>query len=76
MTLDQRLGKGWVLTVVDLLVLGRGEVAAGAVKAPVVVPVDPLEGLDLDVVEAAPRAACPDDLGFEQADLALGEGLS
>lgn len=67
--MDQRLGEGWVLRVVDLLVLGRSEVAAGAVKAAVVVSVDPLEGL-----EAAPRAACPDDLGFEQADLAFGEG--
>jgi hypothetical protein len=40
---------------VDLLVLGRGEVAAGAVKAPVVVPVDPLE-VDVDVAAPGPRA--------------------
>ena len=64
-----------MLTVVDLFVLDGGEVAAGAVESSVVVPVDPLQGRDLDVVEAAPGAACSDDLGLEQPDLALGEGV-
>ena len=40
---------------------GWRDVAAVAVKAGVVVPVDPLEGRDLDVVEAAPRASSPDE---------------
>jgi hypothetical protein len=41
----------------------------------VVEPVDPFEGLDLDVVEAAPRAAATYQLGLEQPDLGLGEGV-
>jgi hypothetical protein len=37
------LGEAGDGTVVDLLVLGGRQVAAGAVQAPVVVPVDPLD---------------------------------
>jgi hypothetical protein len=62
-----------VLTVVDLLELGRGEVVAGGVESAVVVPVDPLEGGQLDIVEASPGSTPADHLGLEQADLALGE---
>ena len=62
-----------VLTGVDLLELGRGEVVASAVKPAVVVPVDPLEGGQFDVVEAFPRSAAADHLGLEQPDLAFGE---
>lgn len=39
-----------MLTVVDLLVLDRREVVAGAVEPPVVVPADPLEGGQLDCI--------------------------
>ncbi|MBA2532091.1 MAG: GNAT family N-acetyltransferase [Nocardioidaceae bacterium] len=38
-----------MLTVVDLFVLDRRQVVAGAVQPAVVVPVDPLEGAELDV---------------------------
>ena len=45
---------GRVLTVVDLLVLDWCQVVAGAVQAAVVVPVDPLQDGQLDVVQAPP----------------------
>ena len=54
---DQRLGEGWVLTVVDCLELCWGEICAGGVQPAVVVPVDPFEGCELDVVEVPPRPA-------------------
>jgi GAF domain-containing protein len=72
---DQRLGEGWVLTVVDLFVFGWGEVCAGGVQSAVVEPVDPLEGGDLDLVEGAPGAASVDQLGLEQPNLGLGQGV-
>jgi hypothetical protein len=62
-----------VLTVVDLLEFGGGEVCAGGVQPAVVVPVDPFEGGDLDVVEDPPGALAADQLGLEQADLGFGE---
>lgn len=70
---DQRLGEGWVLTVVGLLVFDRGEVCAGGVQPAVVEPVDPFEGGDLDLVDAAPGSALFDQFGLEQPDLGLGE---
>jgi hypothetical protein len=39
------------------------------------VPVDPFQGGELDVVEAAPGAAVVDQFGFEQADLGFGQGV-
>ena len=38
-------------------------------------PVDPLEGGIFDGLEGSPRATAPDDLGLEQADDGLGEGV-
>ena len=38
-------------------------------------PVDPLEGGELDGPEAAPRTEATDDLGLEEADHGLGEGI-
>ena len=64
---------GWVLTVVDLLVLDRRQVVARGVQPAVVVPVDPLEGAELDVVEALPGPLAGDQLGLEQADDRLGQ---
>ena len=68
---------GWtVLTaIVDLLVLGWGDVSEGFEKPSVIEPVDPFEGGEFDVLDAAPGPAAPDDLGFEQADNALGQGV-
>src|SRR3954453_13451926 len=66
---------GGVLTVEDLLVLDRCEVVAGGVQPAVVVPVEPLEGGQLDVVDVLPGSAAADQLGLEQADLALSQGV-
>jgi hypothetical protein len=65
-----------VLTVVERLELGGGQVCARGVEPSVVEPVHPLEGRELHVVEVAPRPASTDQLGLEQADLGLGERVS
>ena len=62
------------MTVVRSLKLGRGEIVAGAVQTPVVVPVGVFEGGDLDVGQAVPRGSWCDDLGLVQADRGLGQG--
>jgi hypothetical protein len=41
----------------------------------VVVPVDPFQGGQFDVVEAFPGAAVVDEFGFEQAALGFGQGV-
>ena len=56
------------MTVVGVLEFGGWYVAAGFVEAPVVEPVDLLQGGDLDVLGGAPGAAGLDQLGLEQAD--------
>ena len=53
------------MTVVDQFVFRGGEVVAGAVQASVVVPVDPFQGGEFDVVEAAPRAPVVNQFGLE-----------
>jgi len=47
--------------------LGGGNHADHAVEASVVEPVDILEGLELDVVKAAPGSALVDRLGLVEA---------
>ena len=64
-----------MLTVVDQFVFRGCEVVAGAVESSVVVPVDPFQGGEFDVVEAFPGAAVVDQFGFEQADLGFGQGV-
>jgi hypothetical protein len=63
------------VTVVEIFVLGWWEVAAPGVQALLVVPVDPLEGGVLDVVEAAPGTATSDELGLVEAVEGLGCGV-
>ncbi len=63
------------MTVEDLLVLDRGEVVAGGVQTPVVVPIDPFPGGQLDVVYVFPGPAAAAQLGREQPDLAFGQGV-
>jgi hypothetical protein len=41
----------------------------------VVVPVDPFQGGQLDVIERSPRAPGADEFGFEQPDVGLGQGV-
>jgi len=55
-----------VLTVVDGFVFCRGDVTNGAVQPPLVPPGDPLEGRQLDLLGASPRAAATDQLGLVQ----------
>jgi hypothetical protein len=60
---------------VDLLVFDRGEVVAGRMQPPVVVPVDPFQGGQLDVVDGLPGSAAADEFGLEQPDVGLGQGV-
>ncbi len=61
------------LTVVLGFDLGGRPVVQGLVQAGVVVPVDPGDGGELEVVQAAPRPFVPDELGLVGADEALRE---
>lgn len=64
-----------MLTVVDLFVFRGCQVVAGAVQASVVVPVDPFQGGEFDVVETTPRAAVVDQFGLEQANFGFGQSV-
>ena len=63
------------MTVVQVLGRGWGEVVEVVVGSLVVEPVDPAEGLDLDVVDVAPWSAPVDQLGLVGADRGLGQGV-
>src|SRR3954463_16479882 len=64
-----------MLSIVARLGLGRWDVADRLEEAPIVVPVDPLQGGELDRLHAAPRAAPADHLGLEQAIDRLGQAV-
>jgi hypothetical protein len=49
--------------------------AEGFEEAVVVEPPDPLQGGEFDVLQAPPWALSANDLGFEEADHALGQGV-
>ena len=79
-------GRLWLFLVVGVgdpggLVLGRGAHADGAVGAHRVVPVDPLGGGELDIVDALPGAVLieagtvADELGLVQRVERLGQAL-
>jgi len=55
------------------LTLGRRDVSDRLEQAPVIKPRDPLQGRELDVLEAAPRPPTPDDLRLEQTNYRLGQ---
>ena len=61
--------------VVALLGLGRRDVADGLQEPSVVEPIDPFEGGELDGLEAAPRSAPMDHLGFVEAVDGFGESI-
>jgi hypothetical protein len=69
------LGEAGDGTVVVVLELDRWDVAAGAVEAAVVEPVDVLQGGQLDVVEALPLPTAADELGLVETDEGLGGGV-
>lgn len=63
------------MIVVELLGGNGCEVVEGLVGSFVVEPVDPVQGLDLDVVDVAPGSLAADEFGLERADCALGQGV-
>jgi hypothetical protein len=63
------------LGIVARLGLGGRDVADGLEEAPMVEPIHPFEGGELDCLDAVPGAAPADHLGLEQADDGLGESI-
>src|SRR5262245_41609480 len=59
--------------MVGLLELGRWDIAERLEQAVAVIPRDPLEGRELDVLEPLPWPATMDLLGLEQPDDGLGQ---
>src|SRR5215213_4679606 len=55
--------------------LGGRDVADGLEQTPVVEPVDPFKGGELDGLEGAPRTAPMDHLGLEEADHGFSQGI-
>lgn len=63
------------LLIIRLLPLGRRHVVEGLQQAPVVEPVNPLEGGVLNFIEVAPRSSRVDHLGLVQADDSFRQGI-
>ncbi len=63
------------LTVIERLCFGRGDHPDRGQKTPVVPPVDPLEAPELDIIEPAPWVLVVDELGLEEADHGLRQGV-
>ena len=61
-------GRVSVLMIVGPLEFRGWSMPEGLEKATVVEPVDPLEGRELDVFQASPRSAPPDQFRLEEAD--------
>ena len=62
-------------SVVGVLVLHGRDVVAPGVEASLVVPVDPSQDLELDVLQGPPWSEASDDLGFEESVQGLGGGV-
>ena len=69
------LGEGGCLTVVGCLEFGRWDIAAGLEEPPMVEPVEVFERGDLDLLDGPPRPTRLDQLGLEQPDHGLGQGV-
>ena len=67
--------QGLLLSIVVLFVFGRRQVADRLEQTQGVVPVDPLEGRLLDVVESTPGSPASYDLRLVEADHGLGQGV-
>jgi hypothetical protein len=65
-----------VLTVVVGFELGRRDVAARSLEAAAAEPVDPGEGGEFDVVDAAPWSAPADELGLVEPIVLSASALS
>ncbi len=61
--------------VVQVFGLYRGEVVEGLVRADGVVEVDPAQCLQFDVLDVAPGPFGTNQLGLEQPDRRLGQGV-
>jgi len=61
------------LTVVQVFELGGWDASEFVEQAPVVEPVDPLQGGELEVVEAPPWSLVPDEFGLVEPVDRLGE---
>jgi hypothetical protein len=68
---NRQLGRGRLTVIVGLLKLGRGHVSQGREQAAAVVPRDPLERRELDVLEPLPRSTTMNLFGLEQPDYSL-----
>jgi hypothetical protein len=64
-----------VLTVVVDLVFGWWDTPKFVVDASVVVPVDPLEGGELETVEASPGSFVTDKLGLVETEDRFGQSV-
>jgi hypothetical protein len=62
----------FVGSVVGVLVLDGWDVVAPGVEAALVVPVDPSQDLELDVLQGSPWSEASDDLGLEEPVQGLG----
>ena len=62
-------------SIVGVLVCGGCEVVAPGVRSGRVVPVDPSQDLELDMLEGAPRALATDQFGLEDPVERLGGGV-
>jgi hypothetical protein len=60
---------------IALLGFGRRDVADGLQQPAIVEPIDPDQTRELDVLEASPRPAPMNDLGFVEAIDRLGESI-
>ena len=63
------------LMIIVCLECGRRHMAEGSEKAPVVVPVHPFEGGELDCLAVTPRAAPDDEFGLVQPGDGFGQSL-
>ena len=61
--------------IVARLSFCRRDVSDRLEEAPVIEPVDPIEGCELDGLETAPGSPAADHFRLEEADDALGEGV-
>jgi hypothetical protein len=65
---SRRDGVRLVTTIVSLFDLRRRDVADRLEQAPIVEPIDPLQGGELDRLDVAPRAATSNDLRLVETD--------
>ena len=63
------------LSVVGGFRLGRRDAAEGLEQTPIVVPIDPFKGGELNGLKRAPRSAPVDHLGLEQANHSFRQGI-